>query len=95
MVNLANVDGSMTRVLESNTARINSCRTPDEVTTTVSSLFKDFNIDTPASNRLIMNLRNSRKLDKSLFTVYNSMLAGENLTVLKDSPRKVNKKERD
>jgi hypothetical protein len=91
MINLSTVERSMTRALESNTTKINKCRTPEEVTSTVTSIFKDFNIDTPASNRLISNLKSSKKLDKSLFTVYNSMLAGENLTVLNDSAKKPKK----
>lgn len=82
MKNLALVKNvTMTKVLEANTGKINICKSPSDLKTLVKDLFTEAKIDTPASNRLLENIGLSRNINSALMTVYNSMLAGENLTV--------------
>ena len=49
----------------------------------IDKWFKDANIDTPASNRLLSKLKNAKDIKDAQFIVYNSILSGAGEKVLK------------
>ena len=89
---LSTIEGSMTKVLQDNTDKFKDAVSKDEVFNTVAELFKENNINTQASERLLTNIRHSKDVTGALFCVYNSILYGSNLS--KDGTQKFrNRKE--
>lgn len=67
---------SMTRVIQDNQNRIQANTTVSGLLSTITELFAEHKINTPASNRLLLNIRKSHSFEQALFTIYNSFLAG-------------------
>lgn len=80
---LSKVDGSMSNIIENNIDKINKCTSVSEVSSTIQNLFKENDIDTQASRRLIMNIGKQKSLIGALSVVYNSYLAGSGQGVIK------------
>lgn len=80
---LSKVDGSMSNIIENNIDKINKCTSVSEVSNTIQNLFKENDIDTQASRRLIMNIGKQKSLIGALSVVYNSYLAGSGQGVIK------------
>lgn len=80
---LSQVENSMTKVLTDNIDSVNKSKTVDELFNTVSEIFKNNNIDTKASNRLLMNIKKNRSLSGAQSVVFNSILDGGNNGVIK------------
>lgn len=80
---LSTVAGSMTQILQDNKDKINSCTTPQEVHDTVAGLLAEAGLDTPATKRLLMTLKKQRNIVGALQAVYNSILKGSDLGVIK------------
>lgn len=73
---LSKVKGSMTNTLTAHKDEIATATSVKELVMNLKDWFKSDGIDTPASNRLIMNVMKQRDLVNAQYTVYNSILAG-------------------
>lgn len=73
---LSKVKGSMTNTLTAHKDEIATATSVKELVMNLKDWFKADGIDTPASNRLIMNVMKQRDLVNAQYTVYNSILAG-------------------
>ena len=73
---LSKVSGSMTNILYTNREALNSCKTKEELFNTIKELFKDNNIDTEASRRLLLKINLSKSFTSALEAVWNSILKG-------------------
>ena len=71
----------MSAIIERNINEIYSCQSVNDIHSYVSNLFKENNLDTNASRRLLENIRKSRSLVAAQSTVTNSLLAGCGLAV--------------
>ena len=80
MKDLSKVEGTMTSVLIKNDGWKN-LESPESVYDYINTVFKDNNINTPASRRLLSNIKTKKTLQCSLLSVYNSILSGCNLSV--------------
>ena len=80
MKDLSKIDGTMTSILIKHDDW-KSLESPIEVYNYVYNIFKDNEINTPASRRLLSNLKSKKTLQCSLLSVYNSILSGCNLSV--------------
>ena len=78
-VDLSDKKGSMTKVLSDNDSWKNET-TVKGIADKVKSILDKKGIDTPASKRLIANIAKNKNYVKALETVYNSILAGANLS---------------
>lgn len=77
---------SMTNIIQTNKDTINKSIETGSViivTETISKLFQDAGISTPASNRLIANVRKSRNATEACFKIWNSCLAGTGNAVIR------------
>lgn len=80
--NLAEVDGTITSVLEKSIPLINKLHTSKEVYDFVEFTFATNAISTPCSEKMLDKLRKMKDFAKSITFVYNTMLAGEGLNTL-------------
>lgn len=83
-LDLSKVDHSMTKVLEEHLAEINQSGASGSVRAiydVVAKLFRESNIDTPASNRLLQHILKNKTATSALITVYNSILSGSGNSV--------------
>ena len=80
MKDLSKVEGTMTSVLIKNDGWKN-LESPESVYDYINTVFKDNNINTPASRRLLSNLKSKKTIQGALLTMYNSILSGCNLSV--------------
>lgn len=78
---LSTVEGSMSKILQDNHEELDNSTSKEELIGKVKKLFSDNKLDTPATKRLLMNMMKSKSLSSALQTMYNSLLAGSNLTV--------------
>lgn len=78
-VDLSDKKGSMTKILSDNDSWKNET-TVQGVYKKVKSILDDNGFNTEASKRLLNNIARQRFYDKALETVYNSILAGSNLS---------------
>ena len=84
---LSKVKGSMTNTLTAHKDEIATATSVKELVMNLKDWFKADGIDTPASNRLIMNVMKQRDLVNAQYTVYNSILAGSGDKVItEDTP---------
>jgi len=83
MKNLSDVKTSMTYVLEHNLEALNNCKSVSELSQLISNLFAANNINTVASNRLITNVSKKHNIGDAQLAIYNSMLSGNKLSVIK------------
>ena len=90
-VDLSDKKGSMTKILSDNDSWKNET-TVQGIYKKVKSILDDNNFNTDASKRLLNNIAKQRSYDKALETVYNSILAGANLST-KRGTSKDNKNE--
>lgn len=81
---LSKIAGSMSNTLTAHKDEIASMNTVKDLVIAIKDWFKQDNIDTPASNRLIMNIMKHRDIVGAQMTVYNSILKGSGLGVLKE-----------
>lgn len=78
-VDLSDKKGSMTKILSDNDSWKNET-TVQGIYKKVKSILDDNGFNTEASKRLLNNIARQRSYDKALETVYNSILAGANLS---------------
>lgn len=83
-VDLSDKKGSMTKVLSDNKSWSKET-TVKGIADKVKSILDKEGIDTPASKRLIGNILKNKNYAKALETVYNSILAGANLSTSRGS----------
>lgn len=81
MINLENVQHSMTYVLKENYSAIINLKSKNEMYVAVKNLFDSANINTKASNRLLSNLNNARSLLDAQYIITNSMMSGSGNSV--------------
>ena len=81
---LSTVKGSMTKILQDNREKIDACGSAKEVHDTVAGLLAEAGLDTPATRRLLLTLKKQRGLTGALQAVYNSILKGSDLGVIKE-----------
>lgn len=86
-VNLANVEGSMTKVINDQIMdKLETCKTVQQVYDLVKNAFDANGIDTTASRRLLYHIQRSRGVMNAMMAVHNSRMAGMNLGV--NGPRR-------
>lgn len=90
-VDLSDKKGSMTKILSDDDSWKNET-TVQGIYKKVKSILDDNGFNTEASKRLLNNIAKQRSYDKALETVYNSILAGSNLST-KRGTSKDNKNE--
>lgn len=76
MVNLENVNHSMTNIIKENFQEICAQTSKDAVYLLVKKLFEQNSLSTTASNRLLTNIMKSKTLLQAQQTVINSFLSG-------------------
>lgn len=76
MVNLENVNHSMTSIIKENFQEICAQTSKDAVYSLVKKLFEQNSLSTTASNRLLTNIMKSKTLMQAQQTVINSFLSG-------------------
>ena len=74
----------MTKILSDNIATINKATSKEDLASKVEAIFKENNLDTPASKRLIANIKKERNLIGGFSAVYNSIQAGSGNAVDKN-----------
>ena len=67
---------TMTSVIEQHNDEIMSAQSVPGMVLTLTKLFEEAHIDTPASRRLISDISKKHTIDQAQFRVYNSFLAG-------------------
>ena len=82
-VDLTKKKGSMSNVLTNHKEELSEFKKLDDMISNIDKWFKDANIDTPASNRLLSKLKNAKDIKDAQFIVYNSILSGAGEKVLK------------
>lgn len=87
---LSKVKGSMTNTLTAHKDEIATATSVKELVMNLKDWFKADGIDTPASNRLIMNVMKQRDLINAQYTVYNSILAGSGDKVITEDSEDAN-----
>lgn len=90
---LSKVKGSMTNTLTAHKDEIATATSVKELVMNLKDWFKADGIDTPASNRLIMNVMKQRDLVNAQYTVYNSILAGSGDKVITEDSEDVDVEE--
>ncbi len=78
-VNLGEVDGTITKVLENAIPALNKLKTAQEVSEFVELIFATNAINTPKSSKILERLKKSTNFTKSIQFLWNTMLAGENM----------------
>jgi len=81
MKDLSTVERSMTSIIMEHHTELDMCNSVDELTITLTRIFKENQLDTPATKRLIVNVGKKGTFAKGLQTIYDSMLYGSNLGV--------------
>ena len=71
----------MSLVIEHNINEIYACTSVADTYVYVSNLFKEHNLNTNASRRLLENIQKSKTLISAQYTITNSLLAGSGLSV--------------
>lgn len=82
---LSTVSGSMTQILQDNREKIDACGSAKEVHDTVAGLLAEAGLDTQATRRLLLTLKKQKGLTGALQAVYNSILKGSDLGVIKEA----------
>lgn len=82
---LSEVEGSMTKVLSDAKDTLNKLKTKAEMESFLKDTFEKNGIDTKASNRLIDTVKNAKTDTDALSAIYNSILAGAKLAVVKET----------
>lgn len=82
---LSTVSGSMTQILQDNREKIDACGSAQEVHDVVAGLLAEAGLDTQATRRLLLTLKKQKGLTGALQAVYNSILKGSDLGVLKEA----------
>ena len=80
-MDLHEIEGSMAFIIENNHDRFDVCSTVAELVNVLKAVFKENNLNTKASNRLIQNVARKNDFTYALMTVYDSYLFGSNLAV--------------
>ena len=80
-INLSSKEHSMTSILLKNRTLFDNCTSLPELITTVKTVFKENNLDTTASRRLIQNVSKKKNFSSGLQTIYDSVLCGSKLAV--------------
>ena len=79
---LSKREGSMSNIIEVNHDRFDACTNTAELISTLKAVFKENNLNTPASKRLIANVaKHGNNFTSALLTVYDSYLYGSKLAV--------------
>lgn len=83
-IDLSTIEGTMSKVLIDHKDELNKITSVKELVTLLTKLFKENNINTPASRRLVMNIMAKKRLEDAQFALYNSILKGCSVGVLKE-----------
>jgi hypothetical protein len=75
-IDLSKHEHTMTSVIEQHNNEIMTAQSVPGMVLTLTKLFEEAYIDTPASRRLISDVSKKRTIDQAQFRVYNSFLAG-------------------
>lgn len=75
-IDLSKHENSMTSIIEKNNDQIMQAQSVGGIVLILTKLFAAHGVDTPASNRLIRNVSQSRNIVDAQQKVYNSFLAG-------------------
>lgn len=75
-IDLSKHEHTMTSVIEQHNNEIMAVQSVPGMVLTLTKLFEEAHIDTPASRRLISDVSKKRTIDQAQFRVYNSFLAG-------------------
>lgn len=81
-IDLSEVDGSITKILEESVQVINKLKTSQEITDFIEFTFATNGINTPCSQKMVEILKNSKSFNNSLQFIWNTILSGENLGVV-------------
>lgn len=80
-MDLHETEGSMAFIIENNHDKFDACTTTYELVNVLKAVFKENNLNTKASNRLIQNVARKNDFALALMTIYDSYLFGSNLAV--------------
>lgn len=75
-IDLSKHEHTMTSIIEQHNNEIMAAQSVPGMVLTLTKLFEEAHIDTPASRRLISDVSKKRTIDQAQFRVYNSFLAG-------------------
>ena len=75
-IDLSKCAHTMTSVIEQHNDEIMSAQSVPGMVLTLTKLFEEAHIDTPASRRLISDISKKHTIDQAQFSVYYSFLAG-------------------
>lgn len=81
MINLENVEHSMTNIIKENYKEVCAQQSKVELYNTIKRLFEQNNLNTKASNRLLTNIMKSSNLTQAQYTVTNSLLSGAGCSI--------------
>ena len=81
MINLENVEHSMTNIIKENYKEICAQQSKVELYNVIKRLFEQNELNTKASNRLLTNIMKSSNLTQAQYTVTNSLLSGAGCSV--------------
>ena len=81
MINLENVEHSMTKIIKENYKEICAQKSKIELYNIIKRLFEQNELNTKASNRLLTNIMKSSNLTQAQYTVTNSLLSGAGCSV--------------
>lgn len=80
---LSTVDGSITKVLKDHELELRDIDNKNDLMNRVVELFKENNIDTKKSREIIKNMSMKKSLEALQFYVWNVMLKGQDVGVIK------------
>ncbi len=78
-IDLTNIEGSMTNIIHNNADRLYTAQTVRELYDTLLSIFRENNLDTNASRRLLTRVIEQRNIKQGLNAIFNSYFKGANM----------------
>ena len=78
-IDLTNVKGSMTNIIHNNADRLYTAQTVRELHDMLLSIFRENNLDTEASRRLLIRVIEKRTVKQGLDAIFNSYFKGANM----------------
>ena len=88
-VDLSTKEGSMTKIIQDNMKMVNGASSPAQMADILENIFLEHDLKTKASERLLFKIRKSRNLEQAQMTLYNSLLAGSGLGVIKNESKSI------
>lgn len=78
-IDLTNVDGSMTNIIHNNADKLYAAQSVRELHDILLSIFRENNLDTNASRRLLSRVIEQRNIKQGLNAIFNSYFKGANM----------------